>query len=45
MNTAAEIKPKGTTSPDGISSTGTTGTSPDGNGDAPPDTDTGPIKG
>lgn len=45
MNTAVEIKAKGTTNPNGISSTGNTGTSPDGNGDAPPDTDPGPTKG
>ena len=45
MNTEVEIKATATTSPDGISGTGTSGTSPDGNGDAPPDTDPGPVKG
>jgi hypothetical protein len=45
MSTAVEIKTKPTTDPTGITSTGTTGTSPDGGGDAPPDPDPGPVKG
>ena len=42
MNSAVESKAITVTDPNDISGSGTT---PDGGGDAPPDTDPGPIKG
>jgi hypothetical protein len=44
MSNAVDTKTK-TTNPAGITSTGTTGTSPDSGGSTPPDPDPGPIKG
>jgi hypothetical protein len=45
MSSAVETQAKTATNPNEINSINGTGTTPDGGGDAPPDTDPGPIKG
>jgi hypothetical protein len=45
MSSAVETQAKTTTNPNDITSINGTGTTPDSGGDAPPDTDPGPVKG
>lgn len=45
MSSAVDTQTPTTPKPNDITKINGTGTAPDGNGDAPPDTDPGPIKG